>query len=198
MISNFPTHIAIIPDGNRRWAKLHKVPQLEGHRRGAKTMHRVVEHLIGRGVKYLTVWGFSIDNWKRADNEVKSLFDLLAVWIEKDTPWLNQHGVRLRHIGRISELPDSLQRTINQAVELTSGNKGITLTLAFNYGGRGELVDAVRRLIDTGIPSHLVDEKLFSSCLYTDGMPDVDLVIRTGDQMRISNVLLWQAAYSEY
>jgi len=195
---NMPNHIALIPDGNRRWAKLHDVPPLEGHQAGAKTMHRVVDYLANRGIKYLTLWGFSTDNWKRSHDEVSSLFQLLAGWIEGDAPWLNTNGVQLRHIGRFDEVPQFLQLAINKAVELTQNNNGMTLTLAFNYGGRGELVDAVRRLIDKGIPSHLVDEKRFSSCLYTNGMPDVDLVIRTADEFRLSNFMLWQTAYSEY
>jgi len=199
---NLPTHVAIVPDGNRRWSKLRGVPALEGHRRGAEAMHTVVDYLIDR-VQYLTVWGFSIDNWQRSDSEVNNLFHLLAAWIEKDTPWLDSRGVRLRHIGHLQELPQDLQLAINKAIELTSGNTGMTFALAFNYSGRTEIVDAVRRLIDAGIPSHLIppreiDEKFFSRYLDTDGMPDVDLVIRTAGEFRLSNFLLWQTAYSEY
>ena len=200
---NLPSHVAIVPDGNRRWSKLHREPALEGHRHGAEAMHTAVEHLIARGINYLTVWGFSTDNWKRSDSEVENLFHLLATWIENDTPWLDSRGVRLRHIGRLKELPDFLQLAINKAMELTSGNTGMTFTLAFNYSGRAEIVDAVRRLIDAGIPSHWIppqeiDEKFFSRYLDTDGLPDVDLVIRTAGESRLSNFLLWQTAYSEY
>lgn len=200
---NLPTHVAIVPDGNRRWAKEHELPALEGHRRGAEAMHNVVDHLIGCQVKYLTVWGFSTDNWQRSDSEVNNLFHLLAAWIENDTPWLDSRGVRLRHIGHLQELPQDLQLAINKAIELTSGNTGMTFTLAFNYSGRAEIVDAVRRLIDAGIPSHWIppreiDEKFFSRYLDTDGIPDVDLVIRTAGEFRLSNFLLWQTAYSEY
>ncbi len=195
-------HVAIVPDGNRRWAKEHNLPPLEGHRRGAEAMHTVVDYLIGR-VQYLTVWGFSTDNWQRADSEVNNLFHLLAAWIEKDTPWLNSRGVRLRHIGRFQELPQDLQLAINKAMEVTSDNTGMTFTLAFNYSGRAEILDAVRRLIDAGIPSHWIppreiDEKFFSRYLDTEGMPDVDLVIRTAGEFRLSNFLLWQTAYSEF
>ena len=195
-------HIAIIPDGNRRWSKLHGVPALEGHRRGAEAMHNVVDHLIGCQVKYLTVWGFSADNWKRSNSEVNNLFRLLATWIENDTPWLNSRSVRLRHIGRLQELPQVLQLAISKAIELTSDNAGMALTLAFNYSGKSEIVDAVRRLIDAGTPSHWIppreiDEKFFSRYLDTSGMPDVDLVIRTAGELRLSNFLLWQTAYSE-
>lgn len=200
---NLPSHVAIVPDGNRRWAKERQLPALEGHRRGAQAMHTVVEHLIARGIKYLTVWGFSTDNWRRSDSEVNNLFHLLAAWIETDTPWLNSRGVRLRHIGRLQELPQDLQLAINKAMEVTSDNTGMTLTLAFNYSGRAEIVDAVRRLIDAGIPSHgipprEIDENFFSRYLDTDGMPDVDLVIRTAGESRLSNFLLWQTAHSEY
>ncbi len=190
-------HVAIVPDGNRRWSKLHGVPVLEGHRRGAEVMHNVVDCLNSQGIKYLTVWGFSTDNWKRSDSEVNALFHLLATWIEKDTPWLTSRGVRLRHIGRLQELPDFLQLPINHAVDLTKNNTAMALTLAFNYTGRAEIVDAIHNwLADKDAPSYL-DEELFSRYLYTDGMPDVDLVIRTAE-FRLSNFLLWQAAYSEF
>ena len=197
-------HIGLIPDGNRRWANLHGVPALEGHRRGAEVMHNAVDYLIARKVKYLTVWGFSSDNWKRNAEEVASLLRLLAHWIERDAPWLNERGVRLHHIGRMAALPGFLQQAINEAVELTSDNAGMTLNLAFNYSGRAEIVDAVRRLIDSGrlsepaISRPQLDEKLFSDYLYTAGMPDVDLVIRTAGDFRMSNFMLWQAAYSEH
>ncbi|MBA7685221.1 Isoprenyl transferase [subsurface metagenome] len=143
---DLPDHIALIPDGNRRWSKLHGVPALEGHNRGAEVMHAVVEHLIEQQVKYLTVWGFSTDNWKRSENEVQNIFNLLGLWVEKDTPWLNERGVKLRHIGRL----------------------------------------------------HYIDESSITRYLDTDGMPDVDLVIRTAGEVRLSNFLLWQTAYSEF
>jgi len=192
------THVAIIPDGNRRWAQMKGVSRYEGHMAGANRMHDVVAELIKLQVKYLTVWGFSTDNWKRTPEEVRDIFDLLALWIEKDTPWLHENGVRLRHIGRFHQLPLTLQHTIGLAVDLTAHNEGMTLNLAFNYSGRTELVDAVRRLLNDQVPWSLVDEQLFSRYLYTNGMPDVDLVIRTADELRVSNFMLWQAAYAEY
>jgi len=197
-------HIGLIPDGNRRWAKLHGVPALEGHRRGAEAMHSLVEQLIDHQIKYLTVWGFSCDNWKRSDQEIQDLLHLLAFWIDKDAPWLHERGVRLRHIGRLEELPEFLQLAINEAIELTNDNSQMTLNLAFNYSGRAEIVDAVQRLIDSGrlfepaMSRPQLDEKLLSRYLYTDGMPDVDLVIRTAGEFRLSNFLLWQTAYSEF
>ena len=198
MVNNLPTHIALIPDGNRRWAKEHGVPVLEGHQRGARTTHQIVEYLISCRIKFLTVWAFSIDNWKRSEGEIEDLFNLLALWIEIDAPWLNEQGVRLCHLGRLRLIPEILQNAINHAVRLTSENGGMTLNLAFNYTGRAEVVDAVRRLIDEGVPSQLLDESLFSRYLYTDGVPDVDLVIRTAGEVRLSNFLLWQTAYSEF
>jgi undecaprenyl diphosphate synthase len=191
-------HVAIIPDGNRRWAALKQLPKIEGHRAGANRMHDLVAELIKLQVKYLTLWGFSTDNWKRDTDEVNSIFDLLELWIRHDAPWLHANGVRLKHIGRFHELPDTLQRTIAAAIYLTRRNTGMTLNLAFNYSGRAELVDAVRRLLNDQVPWNLVDEQLFSRYLYTDGVPDVDLVIRTADELRVSNFMLWQAAYAEY
>jgi undecaprenyl diphosphate synthase len=200
---NSPNHVAVVPDGNRRWAKKHGLHVTEGHRRGAEAMHAVAEHLRSRQIKYLTVWGFSTDNWKRNDDEVHNIFDLLELWIKKDIPWMREKNVRLRHIGRFKELPQSLQGAISQAVTLTSHNTGMTLNLAFNYTGRAEIIDAMRGLIDSGdlfLPEVCrpeLDEKLFSRYLYTDGMPDVDLVIRTAGEFRLSNFMLWQTAYSE-
>lgn len=191
-------HIAIIPDGNRRWAQITGVSRYEGHMAGANRMHDVVAELIKLKVKYLTLWGFSTNNWKRTPEEVQDIFTLLQLWIEKDTPWLHENGVRLRHIGRFHELPLTLQHAIGLAVDLTAYNQGMTLNLAFNYSGRAELVDAVRRLINDQVPWHLVDEQLFSHYLYTNGMPDVDLVIRTADELRVSNFMLWQTAYAEF
>jgi len=198
MGDNLPQHVAIIPDGNRRWATMKGVPNIEGHQAGADRMHNVVERLIPLGIKYLTVWGFSTDNWKRTSDEVQSLFQVLQLWIEKDTPWLHENSIRLKHIGRLQELPVGLQGAIGQAVALTGHNSGMTLNLTFNYTGRAEIIDAVRHLINDGVPWQLVDESLFSRYLYTDGMPDVDLVIRTADEFRLSNFMLWQTAYSEF
>lgn len=197
-MENVPTHVAIIPDGNRRWGKHHGVTALEGHQAGADAMHNVVESLVDSQVKHLTLWGFSTDNWNRSQAEVDNILDLLACWILKDTPWMNGIGVRLRHCGRLQELPEGLQMTIKNAVRQTAGNTGMTLNLAFNYSGRAEIVDAVRRLLEDQVKPQHVDQDLFSQYLYTDGMPDVDLVIRTAGDFRLSNFLLWQTAYSEY
>jgi len=196
--NHLPVHIGIIPDGNRRWAAIHGVPKIEGHRTGADTMHRVIDHLIKVGIRYLTIWGFSTDNWKREDDEVYHIMDLLELWIREDLSWLNSNNVQLRHIGRLLELPASLVETIESAISTTKNNLGMTLNLAFNYSGRAEIVDTVRRLIDEKVNGKQVDEKLVDRYLYTGGIPDVDLVIRTADELRVSNFMLWQTAYSEY
>ena len=191
-------HVAIIPDGNRRWAAMKGLSRYEGHMAGANRMHDVVAELIKLQVKYLTLWGFSTDNWKRTPEEIQDIFALLQLWIEKDTPWLHSNAVKLRHIGRFHQLPLTLQHAISLAIDLTAHNEGMTLNLAFNYSGRAELVDAVRRLLNDRVPWNLVDEQLLSRYLYTDGVPDVDLVIRTADELRVSNFMLWQAAYAEF
>ncbi len=199
MVENYlPNSIAVVPDGNRRWAAMKGLPRIEGHRLGAARMHEVVDELIRRRVKYLTLWGFSCDNWKRSQEEVSDIFNLLRLWIEKDTPWLHENGVRLNHIGRLQELPQPLRDTIVMAMDLTKDNSGMTLNLAFNYSGRAEIVDAVRHMIADGILINLIDEQLIGRYLYTNGMPDVDLVIRTADEFRLSNFMLWQAAYAEF
>ena len=191
-------HVAIIMDGNRRWAEQRRLPSLAGHRAGLKTMHSTGEYLGDRHVKYLTVYGFSTENWNRAPDEVEGLFRIFTEQLTKGAPELHKRGVRLRHLGRLNELPPDVQQVINRAVELTKNNTAMTLSFAVNYGGSIEIVDAVRQLIDEGVPSHLVNEELFSRYLYTDGLPDIDLLIRTGGELRLSNFLIWQARYSEY
>jgi len=197
-ITRLPTHVAIVPDGNRRWAEQRGIPRLEGHRAGALNMNTVIRYLNDYQIKYVTLYGFSTENWNRSQGEVSGLFRLLEGRIKKDTLGLHKSGVRLRHLGRLEELPPGLQQAINRAVELTKNNTGTTLSLAFNYGGRAEILDAVCRLTAEGIPPQNIDEKLFNSYLYTAGLPDVDLLIRTGDELRLSNFLIWQTAYSEY
>lgn len=149
-------------------------------------------------IKYVTVYTFSTENWNRPEDEVKGLFRLSEEKINKDLPVFNKRGIRFRHLGRLQGLPPGLQQAINRALELTKNNTGMTLSLAFNYGGRAEILDAVGRIIAEGIPPEKLDEKLFSSYLYTTDLPDVDLLIRTADELRLSNFLIWQTAYSEY
>ena len=197
-INHLPSHVAIIMDGNGRWAEQRGLPRLDGHKVGVDNISRVIEYLGQYRIKYITLYGFSTENWSRPEDEVAGLLSLLAERIEQETLELHQKGVRLRHLGRFDRIPHNLQQAINRAIELTKNNTGMTLSVAFNYGGRGEILDAVRRLVADGIIPEDIDEILFNSYLYTTGLPDVDLMIRTGGELRISNFLLWQAAYSEY
>ena len=197
-ISRLPNHVAIVPDGNGRWAEQRGLPRLDGHQAGAENMRRMVDYLNEYPIKYVTLYGFSTENWSRPEDEVRGLFRILEVFISNYALEIHNKGIRLRHVGRLNELPQSLQLVINRAVELTKNNTGMTLNVAFNYGGRIEIVDAVRRLMAEGIAPQNINEELFSNYLYTAGLPDVDLLIRTGDETRLSNFLLWQTAYSEY
>ena len=196
--TQLPNHIAFVPDGNGRWAERLGLPRLSGHQAGAENMHRMIEYLNEYPIKYVTLYGFSTENWSRPEEEVRGLFNLLEEFITQKTPDIHKRGIKLRHLGRLNELPQGLQLAINRAVELTKSNTRMTLNLAFNYGGRTEILDAVRRLIAEGVAPQNIDEELFDSYLYTDGLPNVDLLIRTGDETRLSNFLLWQTAYSEY
>ncbi len=196
--TRLPNHIAIVPDGNGRWGEQRGLPRLIGHQAGAENMHRMVKYLNEYPIKYVTLYGFSTENWSRPEDEVKGLFQILGNFIEKTTSEIHQKGIKLRHLGRLDKLPEDLQISINRAVELTKNNTGMTLSIAFNYGGRAEILDAMRHIIAEGIPPQKIDEELFSSYLYTAGLPNVDLLIRTGDELRLSNFLIWQTAYSEY
>lgn len=196
--ARLPNHIAIIMDGNRRWAEQRGLPRLMGHRAGVENMRSIMEYFDKRQLKYLTVFGFSTENWGRSEDEVGDLLHLLEEMIDKEVLALHNRGVRLRHLGRLEELPPGPQLAITRAQELTKNNTGMTFSFAFNYGGRTEILDAIRRLVAEGIPPQDIDERLFSNYLYTAGVPDIDLVIRAGGVVRLSNFLMWQTAYSEY
>jgi len=194
-----PNHIAVIMDGNGRWAECHGLPRFEGHIAGVESARSTIRYLNNKyHIKYLTLYGFSTENWNRPPDEVSGILRLFEEVIDEEVAELHQERVKLRHLGHLEELPQSLQQTINRALELTKNNTGLTLGFAFNYGGRTEILDAVRHIITEGIPSQNIDEELFKNYLYTAGMPDVDLLIRTGGEFRISNFLIWQSAYSEY
>lgn len=193
-----PRHVAIIMDGNRRWAEVRGLARLEGHRRGLENMRSVVSYLGDRQVKYVTIFAFSTENWSRPRDEVEGLLRLLEERIEQETQGFHRMGVKLRHLGSLDRLSPSIKRSIEKAVELTKNNTSLTLSFAFNYGGRSEILHAVRQLISEEIPTQDIDESLFNRYLYTTGLPDVDLLIRTGGELRISNFLIWQMAYSEY
>jgi undecaprenyl diphosphate synthase len=193
-----PRHIAIIMDGNGRWARRRGLPRLAGHRAGTENIRRIVEACVEEGVEILTLYAFSTENWSRPAEEVQGLLSLLGEVIERETENLHRNGVQVRHIGRLAGLPEELQHKILQAVERTRDNRRLILNVAFNYGGRAEIVDAARRLMAAGVPPEEVTEERFSAALYTAGCPDPDLIIRTAGEMRLSNFLIWQAAYSEF
>lgn len=197
-ISHIPNHVAIIMDGNGRWAQQRGLPRLAGHRAGTENIRRVVQCFAEHRVKYLTLFAFSTENWSRPRDEVRGLLAILEDVIHREAENLHQEGVRLLHLGRLDGLSPRLQQAVHKAIELTRDNTRMTLSIAFNYGGRAEIIDAVRRILCQGIPPEDIDEALLSGHLYTAGLPDPDLIIRTGGEMRLSNFLLWQAAYSEY
>ncbi|MFN2519535.1 MAG: polyprenyl diphosphate synthase [Candidatus Limnocylindria bacterium] len=192
-----PRHIAIVMDGNRRWARERHLPAIAGHRQGVETIRRTVRAARDRGVEYVTLYSFSTENWRREPTEVRGLMRLLEETIRRETGGLVEDGVRLRVVGRLHELPDRLQRAIDRATQATGkGSRGV-MTIAFNYGGRAEILDAVRALVRDGVPLEALDEAAIASRLYAPEHPDPDLLIRTGGELRVSNFLLWQVAYAE-
>ena len=197
-----PAHIAIIMDGNGRWAKRRGLPRIAGHRAGVDPVRMTVENCAKMGIEALTLYAFSVENWKRPRHEVDTLWRLLRIYIRKEVPALMRNNVRLRAIGRIDALPQHARDELFDAVDALSGNTGLILNLAINYGGRTELVDAVNSILQQAkasgtLESLEVDDASIASHLYTTGLPDPDLLIRTSGEMRISNFLLWQIAYSE-
>ena len=197
-ITPLPAHIALIPDGNGRWAQRRRLSRLEGHTAGMENTRAVVRCLGEYGIKYVTLYSFSTENWNRPKEEVTGLLDILGRSLEKETNELHKENVRIRRLGRLEKLPENLALAIQWAIDLTRENTGMNLSLAFDYGGRAEIVDAVRHIINARIPPAAVDERAVSCYLYTADLPDVDLVVRTGSELRISNFLLWQSAYAEY
>jgi undecaprenyl diphosphate synthase len=198
-LDRLPRHIAVIMDGNGRWAKRRRLPRIAGHRAGIRAVRQAVEACARLGVPYLTLYAFSIENWKRPQTEIKLLMSLLREYLRKEIGELNKQNISLGVIGRIEELPQNVQQDLENAIEKTGQNTGMRLTLALNYGARAELVDAVRAVARKlrGNGDVVIDEETFSQFLYTRELPDPDLLIRTSGEMRLSNFLLWQAAYSE-
>jgi undecaprenyl diphosphate synthase len=199
--SRIPRHIAIIMDGNGRWARRRGFPRVEGHRRGERIVKQIVEACGQLGVQHLTLYTFSAENWRRSAEEVSALMGLIEIVARKEILELHRKGVRVNVLGRLDELPQSLQDELYRDMALTRDNPGMTVNLAINYGGRAEIVDAARRLaerVEMGLlrPSEITEEALARE-LYAPNLPDPDLMIRTGGDMRLSNFLLWQAAYSE-
>ncbi len=195
---DLPRHVAIIMDGNRRWARVHGVPEAEGHAAGVSAIRPIVERAVERGIEALSLYAFSRENWSRASTEVETLFSLLEAAIRDETAELVRQGVRVRILGRLAELPETTRRSIEQALGQTEGGSRMTLNVAFNYSGRSEIVDAVRRAVGDGLSGDAIDEQALASRLYSADLPDPDLLIRTGGEQRISNFLIWQAAYAEF
>jgi undecaprenyl diphosphate synthase len=197
-IANIPAHIGIIMDGNGRWARQRGLPRAAGHRAGTRNIRPLVEAAADFGVRYLTIWAFSTENWVRPQEEVSALMQLLGESIDRWLPELHEKQVRLKHIGQLERLPADLRARVLHAVDLTQHNQRITLTVAFDYGGRDEIVRAVRKIIADGVRPEDVTEELITSHLDTADLPEPDLIIRTGNEFRTSNFMVWESAYSEY
>jgi undecaprenyl diphosphate synthase len=193
-----PYHLAIIMDGNGRWAKARGLPRLAGHRAGTENLRRTLRTCVELGIKALTIYAFSTENWERPPSEVRGLMSIAERVIDRELNELDANGVQIRHLGRLEGVSERLQRKIRQALEMTAHNDRLILNVAFNYGGRAELVDAIRGIVRDGVPAERIDEALLSRYLYTQGLPDPDLIIRTSGELRVSNFLLWQGAYAEY
>ena len=199
---SIPKHIAIIMDGNGRWAKERGLPRTEGHRRGADSVQAITEACGELGVEFLTLYAFSTENWKRPKSEVSALMKMLERFLKGKTPEMMRQNVRLQAIGRLHDLPEGVQKQLHKSIEQTSQNTGLTLILALSYGAREEILDGIRSLLDSVEKGHLdkamIDADVFSKHLYTRYYPDPDLLIRTSGEMRLSNFLLWQLSYTEF
>jgi undecaprenyl diphosphate synthase len=195
---SLPRHIAFIMDGNGRWAEQRGLTRMEGHRAGVKNIRPLIRHLALKNIDCVTLYAFSTENWRRPEDEVAGIFHILEDNIGDESKALHKDGIRIRHIGSLHGLSAKSQESIKTAQELTAKNTGMTLNVAINYGGRAEIVEVVRRIIIEGLKPEDVNEKIVQQHTYTPDLPDVDLVVRTGGEKRISNLLLWQTAYSEY
>lgn len=200
--NNIPNHVAIIMDGNGRWAKSRNLPRTMGHKAGVETIRRIIKEADRLGIKYITLYAFSTENWKRPETEVNALMNLLVQYLKDEIKNLNKNGVVLKILGDIENIPTKCKKQIEEAITLTKDNKGLVLNIAFNYGGRDEILRSVRLIIDDveqgKIDINSIDKELFSNYLYTKDSPDPDLIIRPSGEQRISNFLLWQCAYSEF
>ena len=193
-----PNHVAIIMDGNGRWARARGLPRLAGHKAGTKNLRRIIEACVEFGIKYLTIYAFSTENWNRPEDEVQGLMNIFDDVFERELAELHRQGARLRHIGRMEGVRESMQEKIRRGEDHTKNNDRLILNVAFNYGGRDEIVHAIQEMIRQGVKPEEVTDELVSENMFTSGIPDPDLVIRTSGEMRISNFLLWQAAYAEW
>ena len=197
-LHSVPFHVGIIMDGNGRWAQQRGLPRLAGHQRGVDNIQQILESCVRVGIKALTIYAFSTENWQRPQEEVNGLMRLLGLTIQRQLNSLHKNGVQIRHSGRMAGISEQLQKQIRHALEVTRDNERIILNVAFNYGGRAEILDAVRLAIADGIDPNELTEETFGTYLYTGDLVDPDLIIRTGGEWRLSNFLIWQAAYAEY
>lgn len=197
-LERVPQHVAIIMDGNGRWAIKRGLPRLAGHKAGTENLRRVIRNTVEFGIKYLTIYAFSTENWGRPPEEVQGLMFILQDVIDRELNELHKEGVQLRHIGRLERLDPRIQKKVLKAIDLTKDNDRLILNVAFNYGGRDEIVCAIQKIINDGIPAEDVTDEMVNRYLFTAGVPDPDLIIRTSGELRVSNFLIWQAAYSEW
>ena len=193
-----PQHVAIIMDGNGRWALARGLPRMAGHKAGTENLRRVIRATAEFGIKYLTIYAFSTENWGRPPEEVRGLLTILEDVIDRELNELHKEGVQLRHLGRLEQLSPALQKKVVHAMELTKNNNRLILNIAWNYGGRDEIIQAIQHMMKDGVAPEKVTDELVGQYLYTAGVPDPDLIIRTSGELRISNFLIWQAAYSEW
>jgi len=196
-LKHLPQHVAIIMDGNGRWAKKRGLSRLVGHNQGVNTAQKAVEVFLEYKIPYLTLYAFSTENWNRPQAEIDGIFKIIEKRLDEGVKFAHKNGIRIRHLGKPDGLPQRLQGKVKQAIETTQNNSRLTVSLAFNYGGRDEIVEAVRSLILSQILPQDINEKILSQHLYTTGIPDPDLIVRTGGEMRLSNFLIWQSAYAE-
>ena len=197
-ITNVPPHVAIIMDGNGRWAQERGLPRVAGHRAGTENLREVIEASVEFGIQYLTIYAFSTENWKRPQDEIQGLMRIFRTMLDRELQNLHQNGVQLRHFGRLDRIDDALRKQVLEAIELTKDNQTLILNIAFNYGGRDEIIRAVKGLIEDGHSADEVTEDLISEYLYSANCPDPDLIIRTSGEFRCSNFLIWQGAYAEW
>jgi undecaprenyl diphosphate synthase len=197
-LSKTPTHVAIIMDGNGRWALEKGLPRVSGHKAGTENLREVIEASVEFGVKVLTIYAFSTENWNRPQEEIQGLMRIFKTMLDKELMNLHENGVQLRHFGRLDRIEKTLKKRVLEAIELTKDNQTLILNVAFNYGGRDEILRAVRGIIKDGLSADDVDEDTFSHYLYSAECPDPDLIIRTSGELRCSNFLIWQGAYSEW
>lgn len=196
--NKIPEHVAIIMDGNGRWAESRGLPRFEGHKAGTENLRQIIKTCVEFGVKHLTIYAFSTENWGRPKDEVNGLMTILETVIDRELNELNAEGVKICHIGRLEAMPKRVRTKVEHAVQLTAKNNRLILNVAWNYGGRDEIVHAIQQIVKAGVPAEQVTEELVSQNMYTQCSPDPDLIIRTSGEMRLSNFLIWQSAYSEW